>query len=207
MKSRMQRIALSALIASVVFGSKVYAASAAVWDINNAVVGGGDCLKSDVAIVAAGDDISLVFSKAGIHFAKASRAGSALYGCLVRIPVTVDAGVALSKLSQTLQWGYSKGLGSQAEVVARATFLGAPTSAIHEYLGSLTSGTVALTTSTVEDTFAVGAPYCTGTPVAGLFGVNLSAAALRSSPSQSISIGLEGETLKFEAQATWTACP
>lgn len=212
MKSKILSVVATAMmVAGVSVSTKAMAADPVTWDVTKAIAGGSGCTSAgfipDTWFVAAGGDVSVIFSKMGIDLTPSTAANTSVTSCLVRVPVTIDSTVAIASLEQNLMWGYSKDLNTEVQVVGKSTFLGMPTKAISDYVGLKTEGVVALKESKVKDLYMIGSPFCTGKPVVGNFQATLSISARRTDPLKNISVAILGEDIQFEVLATWNACP
>ncbi|MGC4063292.1 MAG: hypothetical protein QM784_01290 [Polyangiaceae bacterium] len=200
------------LMAMILIGTEVRA-DPIVWDTANAIAGGNGCVSTgpfpDTWFIAAGNDLSVIFSRMGVDLTSATAANTATTGCLVRIPVVLESNVAISELDQTLLWGYAKDKGTTGSVTARSTFCGRPTIPTSGVVGSGIEGVEALIETTSQSFFAwpPTTPFCLGRPVNCLFYANLAVAARRTDASQDESIRIYGEDIEYEALFHWRLCP
>jgi hypothetical protein len=183
------------------------------WDTTKAFAGGNGCNSTgpfpDAWFIAAGGDVSVIFSRMGVDLTPATAANTAVTSCLVRIPVVFDASIALARLEQTLWWGYAKDLGTEADLGVNATFCTVPTKSISGYVGKAIQGVQALIDSRVSNTYLISAPYCQGHKVSCLYQAQLAVAARRDpckDKCQDISVRIFGEDIELETYVYWVHC-
>ncbi len=192
-----------------------------VWDVNNAIAGGSACNAQgpfpDTWFIAAGEDLSVIFSNMGIDLTPSTAQNTAVHGCLVRIPLTINKRVAVASLTQEVEWGYAKDLNTEARLNVNATlnvagvnlfpFPNAPV------ITAFISGTVEgvqpwITASTTSfASHAAPGPFCTGADHTGMLSVNFSLAARRTSTVQDISVRIHGEDIQYNASMVFPQCP
>jgi hypothetical protein len=182
------------------------------WDVDHGIAGGSACNAqgpfADTWFIAVEGELSVVFSRMGVDLTPSTSANTQVHSCLVRIPIIIDENVAITGIKQKLIWGYSKDLGTEAEVSSKANFLGMPATPIKEYIGAGVQGVVSEKESSVFDAFPVWEGlFCTGEPVEGMFRMNIAVAARRANTNQDISVRIAGEDVRAEALAYWAGCP
>lgn len=181
-----------------------------VWDTNRAIAGGNGCNSTgdapDTWFIAAGGEVSVIFSLMGVDLTPGAGPNAATTSCLVRIPVRFDQTIAVEELDQTMLWGYAKSLGTTGQVSALSTFCNLPTNGITETVGEDVEGVEALAMTETQSFFVNPPPFCHGRPINCLFSANLAVAALRRDVSQDISIRIYGEDIEFEALVDWRYC-
>ncbi len=179
------------------------------WNYNNqAIALGSGCssIQFDTAFVAAGDEISVIFSRLGVSIASASDPGSAVSNCRVRIPIRVNKQVAIGELTQTLSYGWAKDDGSEGDITTKATFFGLPANSINIHLPSWTRGADAFSQKSVTNNFFQFANWCRGSDVTGLMMIDFAVSAVRYRSSSTVSVSIFGEDIKYEALALWRFC-
>lgn len=107
----------------VVAGSPA-AASAIEWNTDAAVFAGPGCQKDvDTFVIASGNDVSVIFSNLGFSLTD----GSGLVGnnlCNLRIPATIQSGLYIADLEQSVLFGVVKSAGSEGTLRNKARFFG-----------------------------------------------------------------------------------
>lgn len=202
----------SALATVVLLVTNAHATEPVEWDTANAIALGNGCNSGgpfpDTYFIAAGNEVSVIFSRMGVDLTPGTTANTGVTGCLVRVPVTIDGATAVSELDQTMLWGWAKDLGTTGQCTARATFCNLPTTAISTTVGPNVEGVQALEETTAQSFFVWPpvAPFCQGTPVKCMFQANLGVAARRTLSTQDISIRMYGEDIEYEALAYWSSC-
>lgn len=181
-----------------------------VWDTARAIAGGNGCNSAgatpDTWFIAAGSDVSVIFSLMGVDLTSGEGPNTAATSCLVRIPVTFDPTIAVEELDQTMLWGYAKDLGTIGQVSALSTFCNVPTNGITETVDEEVEGVEALILTQTQSFFVNPPPFCRGRAIRCLFSANVAVAALRPDESQDISIRIYGEDIEFEALVYWRYC-
>lgn len=180
------------------------------WDVDNALAIGNACNSTGpfptAFFIAAGEDISVLFTSMGANLTPASAVNTVVNACLIRIPVTVDREVKIDRLTQRVSWGYAKDFGTEAEVTSRGSFFRIPTSGVTEFVGTGVQGVNAFIASEVDDIFFQPGLFC-GADRVGLLEIDLSVAARRNLASQDISVQIFGEDIRYEALADFLICP
>src|SRR5512145_1363890 len=194
-KQRFGRALTGALLAFGLLGGNAQA-DPVVWNTNRAIAGGNGCNSTgdapDTWFIAAGSEVSVIFSLMGVDLTPGEGANAATTSCLVRIPVTFDHTIAVEELDQTMLWGYAKDLGTIGEVSALSTFCNRPTNGITETVGQDVEGLEALILTQTQSFFVNPPPFCRGRSITCLFSANFAVAALRQETSQDISIRIYG---------------
>lgn len=193
------------------FISSVASAQNIQWDGSKAIAVGSACSSTgnapDTFFVAAGEDVAVIFTDFGIDLTGDDAESTAVHSCLVRLPITVAANVALAELTQQLHWGYSKDRGTEAQVFANGTFFGIPTKGIRAEVGKDVEGVESFLTEEAVDTFLhMRGRFCKTRPYKGLLSINLSLSARRRATDRNISVRIHGEDIRYEALATWVGC-
>jgi hypothetical protein len=191
------------------------ASAQVTWDANGAIAMGSACRSiaqngappPDTFFIAAGEDVSVIFTDFGIDLTEADTESTAVHSCLVRIPITVAPRVALAELTQQLHWGYAKDKETEAEVFASGTFFNLPTRGIRASVGPWVEGVETWLTEEASDTFLhLNGRFCKKQPMKSFLSINLSVSARRKSKSKNISVRVHGEDIKYEVFAKWKRC-
>jgi hypothetical protein len=202
-------LALGVGLTTAVVAHSTAQASYVQWDTANAIAGGSACNAqgpfADTWFIAAGEDVSVIFSRMGIDLTPSTTQNTQVHSCLVRIPITVDGAVMLATLSQRLHWGYAKDINTEAEVHASGSIFNYSTVPISAYLPPTFSGVDAWRTESTS-TSVFTWPWC-GMDHTGLLNVNLSIAARRVSNAYDISVRIFGEDIRYDVTAVWIWCP
>jgi hypothetical protein len=131
MVTRLPRMFFLLSLVSACFSVNMFASSPAYagaieWNTDAAIVAGSGCQKDvDTFVIASGNDVSVVFSNLGFSLTD----GSGLVGnnvCNLRIPATIQAGLFISQLDQSMLYGVVKSPGSEGTLRNRARFFGIP---------------------------------------------------------------------------------
>lgn len=130
------------------------------WDANSSRALGNGCPNGSVAFIAAGNDVTVLFSELGVDMP--SGGGAALQetkNCTIVIPAQVARGLYLADLSQNLNYSVMKTAGSEGSISTQSVFFNnavSPVSAYHprgEYQQPARDVNLSRT-----DTFVVSAP-------------------------------------------------
>jgi hypothetical protein len=200
-------------VALLAANASAESATPVIWNTDSAIANGSGCSSSgpfpDTYFIAAGGEVSVIFSRMGVDLSGSTAPNTAVTGCLVRIPVTIDGATAISELDQTMLWGWAKSLGSVGQVSVNSTFCGLNTNAASGAVSATVQGAVAMEESKSQSFFIwpPAKPFCQKKPVNCLFQANLGVAALRPDTSRSISVRIYGEDIEYEALAYWQMCP
>lgn len=187
------------------------------WDANAAVLAGSGCQKDiDSFVLAAGNDLSIVFSNLGFSLAGGSGAPlAARKNCAVRVPATIAKGLYIGELVQQVTYGVTKTAGAQGAVATRSTFFGFPVS---PYTVSLPYGqniNQPFLTNTRRDLFRVDttegsswiASWCAlQRNPRGLYQANLAVSGQKDSDYEDLIMFVDGLDLKFEVRAALVFC-
>jgi hypothetical protein len=210
MTSTRQFIGAMAFASSMLFvatWARTAQAQMVEWDIDAAIAAGSGCNAQgpfpDTFFSTAGDDVSVIFTRMGVDLTPASAENTAVHACLIRIPIVLDEDVAISELTQAVEWGWAKDLNTEVEVHTSATFFGRATARIDRYLGMSLEGVEAFRTDEVTNTFF---QPCTHRNHEGLYRLNMSIAGRRLNTSADLSVGIFGEDVKVNVAAVWVSC-
>ena len=164
-------------------------AQGVVWDADGAIAIGTGCASAgpggDVEIIASGNDVAIVFSALDIDLPASGpdRRLADSKSCNVRIPVTLESGVSLSRLTQTLTYGVQKSAGSEGAVTVRSALMTQPLSELTVVAPEGRAG-VEVATGSVESVFALDT--CGMADLQGLFASDLAMSGRRSSTAEEL---------------------
>jgi hypothetical protein len=184
------------------------------WEPDSAVAAGTACSSGvDTFVIQNGNDVSMVFSNLGVSLGH----GSPLQGagaCSVRVPVSVTAGFFPSTVTQTYTYGVHRTSGGTGSLAVALRFLGIavdpfPLSFVDGDAGAPSPGDH-LTTSKSEHfdaTSAWAAHWCVaGRPASGVLQADWRATAQIATAADSISMFVDGLSLRYDLHTAWDAC-
>lgn len=177
-----------------------YAQNAVIWEDWNGVAIGTGCKSfgptTDTAIIAAGNDLAIIFSNLGVT------GPGQLKNCSARVPATVRQGFYLGELQQTLTYGVVKGAGTTGRITALASFFNQSVSSFSVNVPSIAMNNPAVT-QTHSDMIPV-VSGCAGS-LRGLFRSDL-AVGSSVNPGQ-ITLTTQGLDLRYDVAFAFFLCP
>ncbi len=186
---------------------------AVVWDVNDAILGGTGCSLNDTAILASGNDLSLIFSNLGVNLPGngATNELSARANCALRVPTQIAKGLYIGQLTQTLTYGITKTARSQGQASTMSTFFGFNVS---PYAVTFPEGSVynvAEQVTSQQNTFAVNTPWQEGwcspyRPLAGLYGANIAVSGTRNTDMEDLIMFVDGLDLRWDILLALYTC-
>jgi hypothetical protein len=200
----MSKNALFAGIAATIFtmgGSQsANAQDAIIWEDWNGVAIGTGCKSfgpsTDTAIIAAGNDLAIIFSNLGVT------GPAQLKNCSARVPATVQQGFYLGQLQQTITYGVVKGNGTTGRITALASFFNQPVSNFSVNVPAIAMNNPAVTQTKVDLIPVVSG--CSGA-LRGLFRSDL-AVGSSVTPGQ-ITLTTQGLDLRYDVAFAYFLCP
>jgi hypothetical protein len=215
-RTTMIRTFISVLVAlaglSVGVSASAQSVPAVVWDVNDAILGGTGCSNADTAMLASGDDLSIIFSNLGVSLpGGSSNQLSDRKNCAVRVPTQIAKGIYIGQLTQTLTYGITKTAGSNGSVSTRSTFFGFDVSPYSVAFPTGSVFNVAEQVSSRKDVFFVNAPWEQGwcspyRPLSGLYGANMAVAGTRETNMEDLIMFVDGLDLKFDVMVALYTC-
>jgi hypothetical protein len=193
-------------------GARAQIAPAVVWNVDGAMLLGSGCSMRDTAILAAGNDLSFVFSNLGVSLPGGSSGLlSDRRNCAVRVPTQIAKGIYIGQLTQMLTYGITKTAMAEGSASTRSTFFGFDVS---PYTVTFSEGSVfnvAQQVSTRQDNFPVNAPWQQGwcspyRPLEGLYAANVAVAGRRDSNMEDLIMFVDGLDLKFDVVVAVYTC-
>lgn len=202
-------------IAATLFASaaSLAFADAAIWDYNGQAVAAGQGCNSrgpmaDTFFVAAGEEISIVFSQMGVNLGDEYAPNGVRTNCSVRIPVQIARGRYIGELTQTFLYGVTKTPGTMGSVSARATFFDLPAARMVHQFRQGQRVDEPLIERTLHNDYRVQADsWCLfRRSLTGEYKLNIAISGQRNSPYESIIVQMDGADIKFEAIAGFYNC-
>jgi hypothetical protein len=185
---------------------------AVVWDVNDAILGGTGCSLQDTAVLASGNDLSIIFSNLGVSLPGGSTNQlSDRRNCAVRVPTQIAKGVYIGQLTQTLTYGITKTAWSEGTASTRSTFFGFDVSPYSVTFPKGSVFDVAEQVSSRHDTFFVNAPWQQGwcspyRPLKGLYGANMAVSGTRDTNMEDLIMFVDGLDLRFDVLVALYTC-
>ncbi|HRI63661.1 MAG TPA: hypothetical protein PK156_05470 [Polyangium sp.] len=181
-------------------GIKAASAQDAIfWEDYNGVAIGTGCKSfgagTDTAILAAGNDLAIIFSNLGVT------GPNQLKNCSARVPAVVRQGYYLGQLQQTITYGVVKGFGTTGKITALASFFNQPVSSfsVNVPIGAINNPAV---TQTKVDVIPV-VSGCGG-ELRGLFRSDL---AVGAQGAGAITLTTQGLDLRYDIVLAFFVCP
>lgn len=207
----------SRLIMSLVAVASLFAGNAladdVVWNYNNQAIASGTACASagaapDTYFVAAGSEISVVFSRLGVALENSTAPYQARRDCAVRIPLMIAKGKYVGTLVQQLFMGVNKTVGTSGGVTMRATFFNAPAATVtHNFPYGVEDNNPQLV---IEKTnrYQINQidRWCQNASTKGFYQFNLATTASRDSLQDFVVLQIDGADLRFTASAIVEKC-
>jgi len=176
-----------------------HAQNAIIWEDWNGVAIGTGCKSfgpgTDTAILAAGNDLAILFSNLGVT------GPNQLKNCSARVPATIQQGFYLGQLTQTITYGVVKGSGTTGRITTLASFFNQPISNFTVNVPGFAVNNPALTQSQVDPMVVVSG--CAGA-LRGLFRSDL---AVGSQGAGQIILTTQGLDLRYDVVFAVQLCP
>ena len=197
-----KRAAIGAIAAGFVMVGGVQTASAAnavIWEDWNGVAIGTGCKSfgpaTDTAILAAGNDLAIIFSNLGVT------GPNQLKNCSARVPATIQQGFYLGQLEQTITYGVVKGFGTTGKITTLASFFNQPVSSFTVNVPGLPMNNPAVTQTQVDPLVVVSG--CAGS-LRGLFRSDI---AVGAQGNGQIILTTQGLDLRYDVVFAIQLCP
>lgn len=187
------------------------------WDADAAILAGTGCQKDiDSFVLAAGNDLSIIFSNLGFSLAGGSGEPlAARKNCAVRVPATIAKGLYIGELVQQVTYGVTKTAGARGAVATRSTFFGFPVSPYTVHIPYGQTINQPFLTNTRRDLFRVDTVEGSGwisrwcalqRNPRGLYQANLAVSGQKDSDFEDLIMFVDGLDLKFEVRAALVFC-
>jgi hypothetical protein len=200
-KTTMTTIAagIAAAIVTVGGAETANAQNAIIWEDWNGVAIGTGCKSfgagADTAILAAGNDLAIIFSNLGVT------GPNQLKNCSARVPAVVQQGFYLAKLQQTITYGVVKTFGTTGKITALASFFNQPVSSFSVNVPVFAMNNPAITQTKVDPITVVSG--CGGI-LRGLFRSDL---AVGAQGNGQITLTTQGLDLRYDIVLAFFLCP
>lgn len=184
------------------------------WKTTSAVANGNGCQMGDnVALIATGDQVQVIFWNMGVYLP--SQSGLPLAqrkACTVSLPAEMTRGFYPSKIRQRLSYGGIKSANASAALSGQTSFFGL---ALNPLTVNLDAGTVfneAVAEIASETLFSAqpSAPmtWCSSSfNPSGLLSLRAVAQGMRDSDSEDLLLSSNFYDLKYSASFEWASCP
>jgi hypothetical protein len=187
------------------------------WEADAAILAGSGCVKDvDAFVIAAGNDLSVIFSDLGFSLGGNSGAPlAARKNCSVRVPATIAKGLYIGELTQQITYGVTKTSGSQGAVATRSTFFGFPVSPYTVNIPYGRNINQPFLTNTRKDRFLVDtvegrswiSRWCAlQRNPRGLYQANLAVSGQKDSDFEDLILFVDGLDLKYEVRSQLVFC-
>jgi hypothetical protein len=203
------RLGFVAAFAAVLFGAgSAHAQSEVIWDVDRAQATGTGCTAGvDTFFIAAGSDVAILFSGMAIDLNTHQGPNAGNTRCKVRIPLLLRETVFVNQLSQDLHYGWAKDSGTRGSLATQARIFLQRLSAIEVDLPEGIEGVEPWRTESRTDALTRPPNWCNRQAQRGFFELDFEVHAKRRRRSDSISVRIHGEDLRYEAEADWLYCP
>lgn len=192
-------VSIAAAIVFVGGAKPASAQNAIIWEDFNGVAIGTGCKSfgpaTDTAILAAGNDLAIIFSNLGVT------GPNQLKNCSARVPAIVQQGFYLAQLQQTITYGVVKSFGTTGKITALASFFNQPVSSFSVNVPIAALNNPAVTQTKVDPIQVVSG--CAGV-LRGLFRSDLAVGAQGSGP---ITLTTQGLDLRYDIVLAFFECP
>jgi hypothetical protein len=172
----------------------------------------GKCVRGRTAFaIAAGEDLSIVFSDMGDSLpAQSGRKLRINEGCRIKVPAVLEGGFYLGEFTQTVTYGFIKTAGSEATVKFKSKFFHQHVADILVELKHGVSGSVPLDFVSRSDLFtrhgAVWPGWCRRRDRRGNFVTDLDVKGRRDSDNETLIVFVDGMDLRFQIAPRSTRC-
>ncbi len=197
-----KRAVITAIAAAVALVGGVETASAQnaiIWEDYNGVAIGTGCKSfgpgTDTAILAAGNDLAIIFSNLGVV------GPNQLKNCSARVPATIQQGFYLAQLKQTITYGVVKGFGTTGKITTLASFFNQPVSSFSVNIPGIPMNNPAVTQTQVDGIAVISG--CAGA-LRGLFRSDI---AVGSQGAGQIILTTQGLDLRYDIVFAINLCP
>lgn len=188
-------------------------ASTLEWNYNGQAVALGTGCNTDPAnpnvhIVVAGEELSMVMDGFGVELSENTEANATRSACAVRVPIRVAPGYHLGRFVQNFLYDVEKSANASGSLTLRAAFFSLPAAqAERKFAAGEVYDERSSRSSLSVDYSTASQSWCQlSRPVEGEYKLNMSLNAMRSSPSETISIQLEGSTIGVDSNLTLLPC-
>jgi hypothetical protein len=183
------------------------------WDADRATALGNGCPRDSYALIAAGNDLTILFSELGVVMPAGG--GSALQeikNCTIVVPAQVARGVYLADLEQSLNYSVQKTYGSEGRISTQSTFFNNPVSPIVRTHGQFEEQTPARDYNEYRvDSFLVNSPawrfWCGASrALKGNLQTRIRSSGSRTSYDQGIELVANSQDWRFQVTASLQIC-
>jgi len=175
------------------------AQNAIIWEDYNGVAIGTGCksfgANTDTAIIAAGNDLAIIFSNLGVT------GPNQLKNCSARVPAIVQQGFYLAQLQQTITYGVVKTFGTTGKITTLASFFNQPVSSFSVTVPVVAMNNPAVTQTKLDPIAVVSG--CGGI-LRGLFRSDI---AVGSQGAGQITLTTQGLDLRYDIVLAFHLCP
>ena len=206
----MKKLSVS-LLGALFAGSLVAQTRVVEWNYNNrASALGTGCSRGDTDFIAAGNEISVIFSNLGVDLSGyAGGKKAARKACRIIIPTKVKAGYYLGKLVQTVTYGYNRTAGTDGKVQVSAQFYNQRAGSILRKVPSPGYDKYDEPWAEAKNTttWRVLPGWCTRSDYIGNYKAQLTVSGYRRSTSKDIVVQIDGQDIRFDALGYPLLCP
>ena len=175
------------------------------WKTNHARARGDACSNTDTQFIAAGNDISVIFSRLGIDLSSENTEQIRKnHRCNLSIPITIKRGFRIGRLRQTLTYGFITTDNSEGEVEFKTTFMGRTSGKRKKFGRKLKQQ---LTEELSEErVHRIPRKHCRNRSRHGLLRSKLKISGKRSSPKDLVLVQIDGLDIRFNVKTTPVRC-
>lgn len=184
------------------------------WKTSSAVANGTGCqMGENTALIAAGDQIQVIFWSMGIYLP--ARSGLPLAqrkACTLSLGADLNRGIYPKEIRQVLNYGGVKSANASAAISGQTTFFGMPLNPLTVALetGTIFNESAAEISSTTSLSASPSQPltWCAaGFNPSGLLSLRVVTQGSRDSDSEDLLLSSNHYDLKYTATLAWDSCP
>jgi hypothetical protein len=202
----------SILVAIVLTTSPAFAQQVIEWDDMRATANGSGCSKWDTAFIAAGNQITAIFSTLGVDLSGTWDDRIAeKKTCTIVVPATIKKGWYIGSLKQTIFYGYTRTGGTRGMVSLQGRFFNYYIGGIKKWIptpGQDPYYAPYVEAAAPEQYFGILDPSFCSSPddYEGNYLAILTVLGQRKDTNEDIVVQIDGEDIKFEAMGTPSLC-
>lgn len=178
------------------------------WNYNNkASANGSGCSSQDTAFIAAGNEVSVIFSNLGINLTGLSDGRRVMRkGCDIDIPAKISQGRYVGRLDETLTWGYVQHGESEGRIQVVTWFIGSGGKFDHS-ISKHTSSRNEPFLQTRKSRNLPNTHFCHGRPTHTSYRASFDLFAKRDRTQDEIVLQIDGLDIRFEVSGIIQTCP
>lgn len=182
-----------------------------VWNAGAAKLAGNGCAPGSVALIATGNDLTILFSELGVDLPQGiAQPQTDTKNCNIIVPATVSRGVYLAELTQRLNYSIQKTARSRGWIATQSVFFGHGLKPLRrDHLENAVISPAEDVNIAIANTFAVNTPgWCgQGGPIAGQFISKLRTHGQKHGANEGFILVANDYDVRFEVSTAFRFCP